>query len=360
MLSRRRALDGPVPERVVRKASLPAPAGDPFNDLLSGTGEKVKASTTTAFTRLLRNLLKDRQIGKRIVPIIPDEGAHLRPGRPVPRGRRSTPRSASSTSRSTPTWCCRTGRIAPARSWRRASPRPGRWPSFTAAGTAYATWGEPMIPFFIFYSMFGFQRVGDLIWSFGDARGRGFLLGATAGRTTLQGEGLQHDDGHSPVLASTVPNCQVYDPAFAYELAVIIDDGIRRMYGDKPEDVFYYLTLYNEMISMPAMPDGAKDGIVRGLYRYKPAPGGNLTNRARILASGTAMLAALEAQALLAEHHDVAAEVWSATSYKLLREEALAVERWNRLHPTEVPRVPYVSQSSGPTAAARRWRSPTT
>jgi pyruvate dehydrogenase E1 component len=229
--------------------------------------------------------------------------------------------------------------------------------SFTAAGTSYATWGEPMIPFYIFYSMFGFQRVGDLIWAFGDARGRGFLLGATAGRTTLQGEGLQHDDGHSPVLASTVPNCRVYDPAFAYELAVIIEDGIRRMYGEKPEDVFYYITLYNETISMPAMPDGAKDGILRGLYRYKAAPGGSLTNRVRILASGTGMLAALEAQQLLAEHHDTAAEVWSATSYKALRENALAVERWNRLHPTEVPRVPYVSHvlgangSGGPTVA---------
>jgi len=205
--------------------------------------------------------------------------------------------------------------------------------------------------------MFGFQRVGDLIWAFGDARGRGFLMGATAGRTTLQGEGLQHDDGHSPVLASTVPNCRVYDPAFAYELAVIIEDGIRRMYGEKPEDCFYYITLYNETYTMPAMPPGAKDGILRGLYRYRPAPelGGKgvssgkseFTHRARILASGTAMLAAIEAQSLLAEHHDVAAEVWSATSYKTLREDALSVERWNRLHPTEVPRVPWVSHALG-------------
>jgi pyruvate dehydrogenase E1 component len=355
MRARRRALDGPHPERVVRKGSLPAPAGDPFKDFLSGTGEKVKASTTSAFTRLMRNLMKDRQIGKRIVPIIPDEGRTF--GLDAlfatskiyaPFGQQYEPVDSNLV------LSYREGRDG--QILEEGITEAGSMASFTAAGTAYATWGEPMIPFYIFYSMFGFQRVGDLIWAFGDARGRGFLLGATAGRTTLQGEGLQHDDGHSPVLASTVPNCKVYDPAFAYELAVIIEDGLRRMYGDKPEDVFYYITLYNEMISMPAMPDGAKDGILRGLYRYKPAPDGNLTNRVRILASGTAMLAALEAQQLLAENHDTAAEIWSATSYKLLRENALSVERWNRLHPTEVPRAPYISHvlganGGGPTVA---------
>jgi pyruvate dehydrogenase E1 component len=355
MRARRRALDGPHPERVVRKGSLPAPAGDPFKDFLSGTGEKVKASTTSAFTRLMRNLMKDRQIGKRIVPIIPDEGRTF--GLDAlfatskiyaPFGQQYEPVDANLV------LSYREGRDG--QILEEGITEAGSMASFTAAGTAYATWGEPMIPFYIFYSMFGFQRVGDLIWAFGDARGRGFLLGATAGRTTLQGEGLQHDDGHSPVLASTVPNCKVYDPAFAYELAVIIEDGLRRMYGEKPEDVFYYITLYNEMISMPAMPDGAKDGILRGLYRYKPAPDGSLTNRVRILASGTAMLAASEAQQLLAENHDTAAEIWSATSYKSLRENALAVERWNRLHPTEVPRVPYISHvlganGGGPTVA---------
>jgi pyruvate dehydrogenase E1 component len=356
MRSRRRALDGPVPERVVRKGSLPAPAGDPFKDLLSGTGQKVKASTTSAFTRLMRNLIKDRQIGKRIVPIIPDEGRTF--GLDAlfatskiyaPFGQQYEPVDAQLVLSYRED---RTGQIL-----EEGITEAGSMASFTAAGTAYATWGQPMIPFYIFYSMFGFQRVGDIIWAFGDARGRGFLLGATAGRTTLQGEGLQHDDGHSPVLASTVPNCRVYDPAFAYELAVIIEDGIRRMYGDKPEDCFYYITLYNEMISMPAMPDGAKDGILRGLYRYRAAPDGGLTNRVRILASGTAMLAALEAQELLAAHHDTAAEIWSATSYKTLRENALSVERWNRLHPTDVPRVPYVSHvlgangGGGPTVA---------
>ena len=316
----------------------------------------MKASTTSAFTRLLRNLIKDRTIGKRIVPIIPDEGRTFgldalfaQAKIYAPFGQKYEPVDASLV------LSYREGRDG--QILEEGITEAGSMASFTAAGTAYATWGEPMIPFFIFYSMFGFQRVGDLIWAFGDARGRGFLLGATAGRTTLQGEGLQHDDGHSPVLASTVPNCRVYDPAFAYELAVIVEDGLRRMYGEKPEDCFYYITLYNEMIPMPAMPAGAKDGILRGLYRYKPAPKGDFANRVRILASGTAMLAALEAAELLAEHHDTAAEIWSATSYKALREEALSVERWNRLHPTEVPRVPYVSHilaangGSGPTVA---------
>jgi pyruvate dehydrogenase E1 component len=356
MRARRRALDGPIPERVVLKGSLPAPSGDPYKELVSGTGEKVKASTTSAFTRLLRNLTKDKNMGKRIVPIIPDEGRTFgldalfgQAKIYAPFGQKYEPVDAQLLLAYRED---RDGQIL-----EEGITEAGSMASFTAAGTAYATWGQPMIPFFIFYSMFGFQRVGDLIWAFGDARGRGFLMGATAGRTTLQGEGLQHDDGHSPVLASTVPNCRVYDPAFAYELAVIIEDGIRRMYGEKPEDCFYYITLYNETYTMPAMPQGAKDGILRGLYRYLPAPepGGagvspgksEFAHRARILASGTAMLAAVEAQALLAEHHDVAAEVWSATSYKTLRQDALSVERWNRLHPTEVPRVPWVSHALG-------------
>jgi pyruvate dehydrogenase E1 component len=226
--------------------------------------------------------------------------------------------------------------------------------SFIAAGTAYATWSTPMIPFFIFYSMFGFQRVGDLIWSCGDSRGRGFLLGATAGRTTLNGEGLQHEDGHSLVLASTIPNLAAYDPAFAFEVAVIVEDGIRRMYGPTPEDRFYYLTLYNENYVMPDIPEGSEEGIIRGLYRYAPAPEGP-RRRATVLFSGTAVGAALEAQQLLAKQHDVAVELWSATSYKALREDALSSERWNRLHPSQAPQVPYVtevlSEAEGPIVA---------
>ncbi|MGH9078072.1 MAG: transketolase-like TK C-terminal-containing protein, partial [Acidimicrobiales bacterium] len=220
----------------------------------------------------------------------------------------------------------------------------GGMADFTAAGTAYAAFGQPMIPFFIFYSMFGFQRVGDLIWALADMRGRGFLLGATAGRTTLLGEGLQHDDGHSLLLATTVPNLMAYDPAFAYETATIVADGITRMYGESPEDIFYYLTLYNENYPMPAKPPGSDEGILRGLYRFAEAPPGP-RRRATILFSGTACQAAKEAQRLLAADHDVAAELWSVTSYKALREDALSVERWNRLHPEDAPRVPYVTDS---------------
>ena len=222
----------------------------------------------------------------------------------------------------------------------------GALASFTAAGTAYANHGVPMIPFYIFYSMFGFQRVGDLIWAFGDSRGRGFLLGATAGRTTLHGEGLQHDDGHSLVLASTYPNLCAYDPAFAYETSVIVEDGIRRMYGAIPEDRFYYITLYNENYPMPPMPETAPEGIVRGIYRYSQTTSegsDEARNRAVILFSGTAWNAAKEAQGLLHENHGVDVDLYSVTSYKALREDALAAERWNRLHPTEEPRTAYVT-----------------
>jgi pyruvate dehydrogenase E1 component len=217
--------------------------------------------------------------------------------------------------------------------------------SFIAAGTSYATRGVPMIPFFIFYSMFGFQRVGDLVWLAADARTRGFLMGATAGRTTLMGEGLQHQDGHSLVLASTVPACQAYDPAFAYEMATIVEHGISRMYGSTPEDVFYYLTLYNENYPMPVKPDiaGIDEGITRGLYQWQAAPTGTRT-QATMLFSGTAQGAARAAAADLAERYDIGVELWSATSYKALREEALAVERWNRLHPGKPARTALVAE----------------
>jgi pyruvate dehydrogenase E1 component len=362
MMARRRALGGSVPERVVRKKMFSVPVRDsetagpgPYADVLAGTGEKVQASTTTAFARLLRNLLRDPDVGARIVPIIPDEArtfgldALFREYKIyAPFGQRYEPvdaelllsyREASN------------GRIL-----EEGITEAGSMATLTAAGTSYATWGQPMIPFFIFYSMFGFQRVGDLIWSFGDQRGRGFLLGATAGRTTLAGEGLQHCDGQSQLLASAYPNCAAYDPAFAYEMGVIIRDGIERMYGPEPEDCFYYLTLYNENYSMPAMPEGVDEGIVRGLYRFRTAPETNGNGRrAQILASGTAMLAALDAQQILAEDYGVAADVWSATSYKMLREEALSTERWNRLHPTEPARTPYVTEllndSEGPIVA---------
>ncbi|TML41227.1 MAG: pyruvate dehydrogenase (acetyl-transferring), homodimeric type [Actinobacteria bacterium] len=344
LMERRRALAGSVPKRVVRAKALPPVGDQAFAEVLAGSGKQA-VSTTMAFARLLRNLLRDPGIGSRVVPIIPDEGrtfgldalfkevkiyaAH---------GQRYTPVDANlllSYSES------QQGQIL-----EEGITEAGAMSSFTAAGTAYATWNTPMVPFYIFYSMFGFQRTGDLIWAFGDMRGRGFLLGATAGRTTLNGEGLQHEDGQSLVLSSTVPNVAAYDPAFAYEMAVIVRDGIRRMYGPDPEDRFYYLTLYNENYVMPPLPadGGVEEGVVRGLYRFAPAPDGP-RRRATILFSGTAYAAAVEAQQLLAQDWDVAAELWSATSYKALREDALSVERWNRLHPTQPARTPYVTEA---------------
>jgi len=352
LMACRRRLGGDLPKRVVRSKPLALPGKEIYADMLAGTGEKVQASTTTAFARLLRNMLRDPELGRRVVPIIPDEArtfgldALFREVKIYsPFGQAYDPVDSSLLLSYQE---AKTGRLL-----MEGITEAGSMASVTAAGTAYATWGQPMIPFFIFYSMFGFQRIGDLIWSFGDQRGRGFLLGATAGRTTLQGEGLQHADGHSPMLASVVPNCRVYDPAFAYELAVVIRDGIERMYGDAQEDCFYYVTLYNENLSMPPMPDGVEDGIVRGLYKLRsdPSPG----PKAQIFASGTAMIAALEAQALLADDFGVSADVWSATSYKSLREDALSAERWNRLHPDAPPRQSYLASqlatSAGPVVA---------
>jgi pyruvate dehydrogenase E1 component len=200
----------------------------------------------------------------------------------------------------------------------------------------------PTIPFFIYYSMFGFQRVGDLLWAAADMRCRGFLLGATAGRTTLNGEGLQHEDGHSHVLASTVPNLVAYDPALAFELAVILRDGIRRMYEEAKEDIFYYITLYNDNYPMLPMPEGVTEGILRGLYKLRPAAPKSKGTKAHLFGSGPILLQALRAQELLAEHYDIPADVWSATSYKELRRDALEVEHWNLLHPQEKPRLGYL------------------
>jgi pyruvate dehydrogenase E1 component len=226
--------------------------------------------------------------------------------------------------------------------------------SFAAAGTAYVNHGVEMIPFFVYYSMFGFQRVGDLVWAFGDSRGKGFLCGGTAGRTTLAGEGLQHQDGHSMVLASTVPTCAAYDPAYAYEIAIIVQDGIRRMF-QLQEDRFYYLTLYNENYPMPAMPQGVDpQGVLKGIYRFRAAPEGNAI--AQLFGSGPILNEALRAQEILSNQYGVAADVWSVTSYNELRRDALAVERWNRLHPDQAPRAPYIVEAlegaEGPIVAA--------
>jgi len=352
MMERRRAMGGPLPKRVVKPKAMPLPEPSTFQGLKQGSANR-EFSTTMAFANLLRALLRDKGMGARIVPIIPDEARtfgmdSLFPEVKIyaPFGQLYEPVDAHLMLSYKE---AKEGQIL-----EEGITEAGSMASMIAAGTAYATHGVSMVPFFIFYSMFGFQRVGDLIWLFGDIRGKGFLCGATAGRTTLMGEGLQHADGHSLVLASTVPNIAAYDPAFAYELAVLVEDGMRRMYGPEPEDVFYYLTLYNENYEMPSMPDGAEEGICRGLYRFCEPPEKG-SRRATILFSGTAQAAAREARQLLADNHDVAAELWSATSYKALREDALAAERWNRLHPTETPRVPYVteqlSNAEGPVVA---------
>jgi pyruvate dehydrogenase E1 component len=342
LMERRRALDGALPRRVVRaRQPLELPSDAAFAELREGSkGQAV--STTMAFTRLLRTLARVDGFGSRVVPIIPDEArtfgmdSLFREFRIyAPRGQLYEPVDAEMLLTYAES---REGQLL-----EEGITEAGSMASFTAAGTSYATRGTPMVPFFIFYSMFGFQRVGDLIWAAADARARGFLLGATAGRTTLLGEGLQHQDGHSHVLASTVPTCQAYDPAFAYEMAAIVADGLRRMYGND-ESIFYYLTLYNENYEMPAKPEHVDESdICRGIYRFEEAPEGD-GPRATILFSGTANLAARDARDELAERYGVRAELWSVTSYKALREQALSAERWSRLHPLEEPVRPAVSE----------------
>ena len=357
MMERRRALDGSVPKRVIRdRRPLSLPAETPFLDLNKGSSGR-PVSTTMAFTSLLRDLLRDPAFGPRVVPIIPDEArtfgmdSLFREFRIyAPRGQLYEPvdhdlllsYSESSDGQILEEGITECGSLA----------------SWIAAGTSYANLGVPMVPFYSFYSMFGFQRVGDSIWAAADARARGFLMGATAGRTTLLGEGLQHQDGHSHVLASTVPACEAYDPAFAYELGAVIRDGLHRMSpptaGDG-EDVFYYVTIYNENYEQPPRPDHVTDeDITSGLYKFDDGPDG-CGRRATVLFSGPAVGAAMAAQALLAERHDVSAELWSATSYKRLRADALDVERRNRLNPSDEPEAAAVTRkladSEGPIVA---------
>ena len=352
LMARRQELGGPIPERRTPEFELTLPGDEAYEEVMAGSG-KVEASTTSAFIRLIRSLSRSEGFGPHVVPIVPDEARTFGMDSLfrelkiyAPKGQLYEPVDASMLLSYAE---AQDGQIL-----EEGITEAGSLASWTAAGTSYATRGIPMIPFFIFYSMFGFQRVGDLIWNASDARVRGFLLGATAGRTTLAGEGLQHQDGHSLVLASTVPVCQAYDPAFAYEVGTIVQRGIKRMYGPNPDDIFYYLTLYNENYAQPPRPEGSEQGIMDGLYRWAPQPEGTGQDVA-ILFSGTANLAAREAQQELAEHYGVGAELWSATSYKKLREQALKVERWNRLHPGEEPRVPLVTklmeETSGPIVA---------
>ncbi len=359
MAGRRRTLGGPLPRRIVRPKVLDAPAEATFRDLLGGSGTQA-ASTTMAFSRLLRNLIRDPSIGSRIVPIVPDEARTFGLESIIsevriyaPEGQRYTPVDAGLALNYAES---ESGQVL-----QEGITEAGATAAFTAAATSYSTWGEPLIPCYLFYSMFGFQRVGDLLWALGDMRGRGFLLGCTAGRTTLNGEGLQHQDGHSLLLASVVPSVSAYDPAFAYEVATIMEDGIKRITGPEPEDRYWYLTLYNENYPMPALPtDGPEAervrlGTVQGLYRFTEAPDVNDGQRATILFSGSAWKAAIEARDLLATDWGVAADTWSVTSYKALREDALSVDRWNRLHPGTERRVPLVTESlahgSGPVVA---------
>ncbi len=338
---RRQALGGSMPRRRVTAAPVTVPRREDFTEFYRGSGS-FEVSTTMSFVRMLGGLLRHKEIGKRIVPIIPDEartfgldalfreiGIYSSKGQlyePVDRATLLYYHEAKD------------GQIL-----EEGITEAGAMSSLIAAGSAYSTYGVHMMPFFIYYSMFGFQRIGDLVWAAADSKVRGFMLGATAGRTTLNGEGLQHEDGHSQLLASTVPTLAVYDAAFAYEIAVIVQDGLRRMYQEN-EDRFYYLTLYNENYLMPPMPEGVEDGILKGLYRYRRGPE-SLAHKAHIFGGGPIIRAAVQAQEILARDYNVSADIWSATSYKLLRGEAVHCQRWNMLHPTATPRKSHIEET---------------
>ena len=338
LLGLRKKLGGFLPRRIVAPEPLEAPKLEAFADLLKGAGRS-EMSTTMGFVRLLSQLIRNKSIGRQIVPIIPDEARTFgldalfrEVGIYSSKGQLYEPVDSKSLLYYNET---KDGQIL-----EEGITEAGAMASFVAAGTSYATHGRHMIPFYVYYSMFGFQRIGDLMWLAGDIRAKGFLLGATSGRTTLNGEGLQHQDGHSLILSSTIPTLVTYDPAFTYELAVMIADGLRRMYVEG-EDVFYYLTLYNENYEMPPMPEGAGPGILKGLYKFKPGPEPH-TLKAHILGSGPIIREALRAQQILAEKFGVSADVWSATSYKLMRNDALRTRRWNMLHPSEPAKKSYV------------------
>jgi pyruvate dehydrogenase E1 component len=344
MQERRKALGGYLPTREVPKSDFKAPALSHFSEWTAGSNNRA-VSTTMGFVSILRHLMKDPAIGKLIVPIVPDEGrtfglesAIRQVGIYAPEGQKYSPHDADMLLYYRED---KDGQIL-----EEGITEAGAMASFTAAGTSYVNYKVPAIPFYMYYSMFGFQRIGDMVWAFADSRGKGFLMGGTAGRTTMLGEGLQHQDGHSIVLASTVPTCITYDPAYVYELAVVIQDGIRRMY-EKGEDCFYYITMYNEDYAMPAMPEGSAEGILRGMYKLKPAGGVAV---AQLFGSGPILNEVLRAQEILASKYGVHADVWSITSYTELRRDALAVERWNRLHPTEKEKVPYVLSALGSAA----------
>ncbi len=352
LMTRRRSLGGFLPHRKPAHRPLEAPSPSLFQEFLSGSGNQ-SVSTTMAFSKMLRNLVKDPTIGKRVVPIVPDEArtfgleALFREAKIyASSGQLYTPVDAGLLLSYTE---AQDGQIL-----EMGITEAGATSMFMAVGTSYATTQEPLIPIYLFYSMFGFQRTGDFIWAANDARTRGFLMGATAGRTTLNGEGLQHEDGHSLILAATVPTIRAYDPAFAYELAILVEHGINEMYViDGGQDVMYYITIYNENYHMPAVPehlseDNLRSQVIAGAYLYKPrqdVPGENSPRQATILFSGSAWSAALGASKVLFEEFGVATDVWSVTSYKALRENALEIERLNRLHPHEEQATPYITDA---------------
>jgi pyruvate dehydrogenase E1 component len=351
-VDRRKALGGFMMHREVPDFEFKTPQLEFFQEFLSGSGRR-GVSTTMGYVSMLRNLMKDPGIGKYVVPIVPDEGRTFgmesiirQVGIYASQGQLYNPHDQDMLLYYRED---KSGQIL-----EEGITEAGSMASTTAAGTAYSNYGIPMIPFFTFYSMFGFQRVGDLLWAFADARGKGFICGGTAGRTTLMGEGLQHQDGHSVVLSTTVPTCATYDPAFVYEVAVIIQDGLRRMYENR-EDLFYYIPLYNQDYAMPAMPEGSRDGILKGIYKFRPAPGKGKAV-IQLFGSGTILNEVLRAQEILNEKYGVSADVWSVTSYNQLRREALETERWNRLHPGEKERRPYILSAlegaDGPIVAA--------
>jgi pyruvate dehydrogenase E1 component len=351
MKERRQELGGFMPIRNGKLKGFVAPELSAFKEALEGSKGRA-VSTTMGFVSMLRNLMKDEKVGKLVVPIIPDEARTFgmesiirQVGIYASQGQLYKPHDVDMLLYYRE---AKDGQIL-----EEGITEAGAMASMTAAGTAYANYGVPTIPFFTYYSMFGFQRVGDLIWAFADARGKGFLMGGTAGRTTLLGEGLQHQDGHSTLVASTVPTCATYDPAYVYEVAVIVQDGIRRMYQEG-EDRFYYIMIYNEDYPMPEMPQGVEEGIIKGIYKVKPAEGKKAT--VQLFGSGSILGEAIRAQGILAEKYGVQADVWSVTSYNELRRDALAVERWNRLHPGEKEKTPYIvnalGKAEGPIVAA--------
>ncbi|QDU61794.1 Pyruvate dehydrogenase E1 component [Planctomycetes bacterium Pan216] len=339
---RRKELGGYLPQRSVKAPKVETPKLEDFTSILKDSGGKT-SSTTMAFNRILQILLKNKEIGDKVVPIIPDEARTfgLEPlfrqcGIYAPSGQLYEPVDSDNLFYYKE---AKNGQIL-----EEGINEAGSMCSFIAAGTSYSTHGINMIPFYIYYSMFGFQRVGDLVWAAADSRTRGFMLGGTAGRTTLNGEGLQHQDGHGHLCMSVVPNLVCYDPAYAFEVAVIIQDGLRRMYQEQ-EAVFYYITVYNENYEMPAMPEGAAEGILKGIHKLTSRDVSGSPARPQLFGSGSILQEALKAQEILAERFGIASDVWSATSYTELRRDAQATERWNRLHPEETPRKCYLEQT---------------